>query len=144
MVQAYSTLAVSLWWFMLAAALFWKIRFPHHSRSFQNTNKMACLHIGCGLAGLLIPLVPVIALMSGYAVRIKSSGESFISGGLGFTNVRFPPQPCNGNNKAIVFYSIILPTNLLLAIGITLTILILWIIHKVSVKANFFQMCFSI
>ena len=127
----YSTLSGSLWWFMLATTLFWKIQFPFHSRSFQTTNKMKYLHIGCCLAGLLIPLIPVIALMSGYGVRITSSGRSF---GLGFTYVRFPPLPCNGNNHVILYYSLVLPTNILLAIGITFIILILRIVHKVSHK----------
>ena len=94
---------------------------------------MKFLHIGCGLAGLFIPLIPVIALMSGHAVKIKSSGGNFISSGLGFTSVRFPPQPCNGNNHVIVYYSLVLPTNILLAIGITLIILVFRIIHEVSV-----------
>ena len=31
---------------------------------------MKFLHVGCGLAGLLIPLIPVIALMSGHTVKI--------------------------------------------------------------------------
>lgn len=117
---------------MLAAALFWKIVFPLHSRYFKATAKWTYLHIGCALVGVLVPLIPVISLMSGYAVRVKKSGGSFVSGGLGFTSVRFPPQPCNGNDKAIVFYTNILPTNIFLAVGITLTLFIFRAVHNVS------------
>ena len=133
MVQVYVSVSNAIWWFMLVVALFWKIHFPLHSRSFEvSKKKKKYLHIGCGLAGLLFPLVPVIALMVGFAVKVKSSGGSFISGGLGFTHVRFPPIPCNGNDKAIIFYTVIFPIDLLLVVGITLTVLILWIVHKVS------------
>ena len=133
MIQVYSTVSVSLWWFMLAAALFWKIWFPLHARSFQLTRKIKYLHFGCALLGIFIPVIPVISFMIRFAVQVKSSDElSFQAGGLGFASVRFPPLPCNGNDKALIFYSVIFPTDILLAAGITLTVLIFWIVHKVS------------
>lgn len=133
MVQVYSTLSVALWWFMLTAALFWKIWFPFSAKMCETKRKVKYIHIGCALAGLLIPFTPVIALMANFAQRVKSDPSTdFVSGGLGFTSVRFPPLPCNGNSKIIVFYTNILPSNLILAAGITLILLIFWLVHRVS------------
>ena len=134
MVQVYSTVAASLWWFMLTAVFFWKIWFPLHARSWQETKKNKYLHFGCCLLGILVPVIPVISLMVGFAIQINPSNDelSFLSGGLGFSLARFPPLPCFGTNQAITFYSIVLPTDILLTAGITLTILVFWTVHRVS------------
>ena len=134
MVQVYSTVATSLWWFMLTAAFFWKIWHPLNARSWQVTNKIKYIHCGCCLLGVFIPMIPVISLMVGFAIQINSSNDelSFLSGGLGFSLARFPPLPCFGTNRDIAFYSIIIPTDVLLTAGITLTILVFWIVHRVS------------
>ncbi len=61
-----------------------------------------------------------------------------MAGGMGFGYVRFPPMPCNGRNVAILYYSLVLPTNLILGVGITLTILVLWRVHIVSDKFDYY------
>ncbi len=133
MVQVYCILSGALWWFMLTAALFWKIWFPFNAKMRETKHQIKYIHIGCGLAGLLIPFIPVIAHMASFAQRVQSDPSTdFISGGLGFTFVRFPPLPCNGRSKNISFYAIILPTNIMLAVGITLILLIFWLVHRVS------------
>ena len=135
MVQVYSTLSVALWWFMLTAALFWKIWFPFNAKKCEAKHQVKYIHIGCGLAGFLIPFIPVITHMSSFAQRAKSDPTiDFVSGGLGFTSVRFPPLPCNGNSKVIIFYTNIFPSNLILAAGITLILLIFWLVHRVSAQ----------
>lgn len=136
MAQVYSTLSVALWWFMLVAALFWKIWFPFNAKIHEVKLHVKYIHIGCVIIGVMIPFIPIIALMSGFAESLKSDNplnRTFISGGLGFVGVRFPPISCNGYDKVIIFYAIILPTNIILTSGITLTILIFWLVHKVSI-----------
>ena len=133
MVQVYSTLAAAVWWFMLTVALFWKIWFPFNARLRESRHHIKYIHLGCGLTGLLVPLIPIIAMMSGFAAKLNSnpSNVSFVSGGMGFAAIRYPPLPCNGNSKEIIFYTNILPANIMLAIGITLVTLIFWLVHKV-------------
>lgn len=135
MVQVYSTLAIALWWFMLTAALFWKIWFPFNARIRETRKQIKYIHATCVLIGVLVPLIPIITLMSSFAEKVNSDSTidtTFLNGGLGFVTVRFPPLPCNGNNKVIIFYTNILPSDILLAIGITFIILIYWLVHKVS------------
>ena len=134
MVQVYSTLASAIWWFMLTISLFWKLWFPFNARLRESKRQIKYIHLGCVLIGVLVPLIPIIGLMSDFAARVNSSTSNltFVDGGMGFTSIRFPPVPCNGNSKALVFYTNILPTNIILAVGINIIILIFWLVHKVS------------
>ncbi|ORU95081.1 MAG: hypothetical protein A6F71_10480 [Cycloclasticus sp. symbiont of Poecilosclerida sp. M] len=139
MVQVYSTLSVALWWFMLTAALFWKIWFPINARLRETKHHIKYIHIVSVLIGALTPLIPVIALMSRFADNVNTdttSNTTFLQGGLGFASVRFPPVPCNGNSKVIIFYTNILPADILLATGITFIVLIFWTVHKVSSRTH--------
>ena len=129
MVQVYASLAGPIWWLMLTVALFWKIWFPFNVRLRESKHQIKYIHLGCGLTGLLVPLIPIIALMSAYAA--ESSNVSFVSGGMGFRSIRFPPIPCHGNNKEVIFYTNILPADIMLGIGITFITLIFWLVHKV-------------
>lgn len=134
MVQTYCTLAAGIWWLMLTISLFWKLWFPFNARLRESKHQIKYIHLGCVLIGVLVPFIPIIALMSGYAVKVQSdpSNVTFVSGGMGFSSIRSPPIPCNGNSKVIVFYSNIFPTNIMLAIGINFIMLIFWLVHKVS------------
>ena len=145
MVQVYGATSADLWWFMLTAALFWKIWFPLDAKMREAKHQVKYIHLGCGLAGLLIPFIPVIANMASFAQRAKSDPSiDFVSGGLGFTSIRSPPLTCNGNSKAIVFYATILPSNLLLAAGTTLTLLIFWLVHRVSILFRYLHLHYAL
>ena len=63
---------------------------------------------------------------------LKSHNVTFVSGGMGYGFSRFPPIICIGTDSDSVFYSLVLPLIILLAIGITIIILLFWFVHKVS------------
>ena len=126
---------MAIWWLMLTAAIFWKVWFPIHARSFELRHKVKYVHLVCGIVGFLLPFIPLIAIMSKFSVDLKSQDPpkpSFWKGGLGFNQVRFPPVPCVTTDKNTLFYSVILPSDIILATGITLIILIFWLVHKVQ------------
>ena len=129
----YSLFQLAMFWFCNVSILFWKIRFPFHSRSFPIVSpiKYRCIHVTAIALSVLAPFVPVIATMSQNAYG-KSAAEA-IRGGLGFGITRFPPiGSCLGNHVDTTFYSLILPVLVLLIIGLTMLILLSWTIHKVS------------
>ena len=70
------------------------------------------------IVGLVLPALPVI-------VTFTTGDPS------GFGLTRFPPILCTGLQKNATFYSLVLPINILMAIGIPLLVIIFWIIHKV-------------
>ena len=133
MVQVYSTLSAAIWWLFLTIALFWKLWFPFSARQWESRHCIKYIHGICIIAGVLLPLVPVIAQMASFSAKLNSeqSGITFLSGGLGFAQLRYPPLPCNGNDRAVIFYTNILPADIMLGVGITLIILIFWLVHKV-------------
>ncbi len=118
MIEVYIGPALSLWWIMLTTALFWKIWFPFNAKMHETKHQVKYIHIGCGLAGLLIPFIPVIAHMASFAQQVKSDPSiDFVSGGLGFKVLHFPPLPCHGSSKVIIFYANVLPLDIMAAIA---------------------------
>lgn len=131
----YTLVQLAVWWLFHTTTLFWKIRFPFHSRSFEASHKIKYIHIGCVIAGVVLPLVPILTSMADFAVDLKSNPSrnvSFISGGLGYGQTRFPPILCTGSDRNAVYYSVVLPIDMILAVGCSLLVIIFWIVHKVS------------
>lgn len=133
----YLLLQISLWWLFHTSTLFWKILFPFHARSFVSSYGTKHIFVACIIAGIGIPLVPIIASMADFAMRVNSDpvllrrGVTFASGGLGYGLIRFPPIICSGTNSNVAYYSLVLPINIITAIVLTELILIFWTIHKV-------------
>ena len=126
----YCTLQLSLFWLCHILAIFWGLKFPFHARTFRTTHRTKYPHITCVVVCMILPVIPVVATMVKY-----SHGKSFreaVEGGLGFGIVRFPPILCTGRDSDTMFYILILPVVLLLMVGMTILIVIFWIIHKVS------------
>lgn len=134
MVFIYTLIQLTVWWLFHTASLFWKIQFPFHARSFRRTK---CIHISCFVAGILVPLVPIIASVANSAADFDSdsfaaANVSFLNHGLGYSLTRFPPILCTGSNSDVIFYSVVMPIELVLAVGCSLLIVMFWTIHKVS------------
>ena len=115
MVFYYVLLQQAVWWFFHVFLMFWKIRFPFHARSFETDGYFKRIHITCVILGLLIPLIPVITVL----------------GSEGFTITIFPPLLCNSKTADPVFYALVLPIIVLLQVGVSLLVVIFWIVHKV-------------
>ena len=116
----YGLFQIIVWWFCHELSLFWKIRFPFHARSFETSHRIKYVHITMVIVGLLLPALPVIVT---FAIAARDSR--------GFGLIRFPPILCSGLQRDATFYSLVLPINILLAVGIPLLIIIFWTIHKV-------------
>ena len=101
------------------------------------SKRIKYIHIGCVIAGLLLPLAPVIAVMADFAVAVGSdeflirNNVTFISGGLGFVSSISSNQFCDTFNREIVFYILLVPI-VFNAIGTVFLVLITWRIQLVS------------
>ena len=136
MVFTYTLVQLATWLLFHTVALFWKIAFPFHARSFKASQKIKYIHIACAIAGFTLPLVPIIASVADSAVDYDPSTTniSFLDSGLGFAQTRFPPILCTGSDGDVVFYSVVLPIDIALAFGCSLLIYIFWMIHKVMLE----------
>ena len=138
MLISYVLLQLALWWLFHATAIFWKLQFPFHARSFENSGKLKYIHIACILTGLFVPLVSLVASMADFAVELNSNVElqsrnvSFISGGLGYGLIRSPPILCSATDRNTLYYSNVFPINIMVMVGMTELILVFRIVHKVS------------
>ena len=124
----YCLFQLAVWWFCHEISLFWKIRFPFHARSFETTHRIKYVHITMVIVGLVLPALPVI-------VTFTAGDPS------GFGLTRFPPILCTGLQRDSTFYSLVLPIDILSAIGIPLLIIIFWIVHKVIVVYTHSKSC---
>ena len=132
----------TLWWLFHTATLFWNVLFPFHAHGFKMSGKNKYIHITCIIVGILLPLLPIIAIMADTASDLKKNANSttqhrnslFVLEGFGFGYTRFPPYLCTGTNTKAYFYSSLLMLDLIIGCGCTLLIIIFWSIHKVHIK----------
>ena len=126
----YALVQLAIFWLCHVLVLFWGLKFPFHWRTFKSTPKLKYIHLSCVLIGLLGPFVPVIVTMSKFS-HGKSAAEA-AKGGLGFGITRFPSLLCSGSDEKTVFYALVLPIILIIMIGMTILVLVFWIVYKVS------------
>ena len=116
----YGLLQLTVWWFCHVVSLFWEIQFPFHARSFKTAGHVKYIHIAMVIVGLVLPTLPVIVAFTAGTPSTR-----------GFGMTRFPPILCTSLESNSAFYSLVLPINILIAIGVPLVIVISWTIHKV-------------
>ena len=138
MLLSYIIFQMGLWWLLHTAILFWKIVFPFHSHYYEVSGRMKHIHIAGVTVGLILPLSTIVISMANFAAKVQkstsnetSSTELFLSGGLGYSNSRFPPILCTGSDKEALFYSAVLPVNLILATGCTMLLIVFLQVHRV-------------
>ena len=77
---------------------------------------MKYFHIVCVVLALVLPSVTVFtSLMKG-----------------GFTITRFPPLVCSPKSLDTIFFTFVLPIDLIIGAGTTQLIVIVWKLHKVK------------
>lgn len=69
------------------------------------------------LLGFLLPAVPIVAAFT-------------VAGG--YQVSRFPPLFCVARDPPLIYYSLVMPMNVLIAIGVTMLTLIFWVVRRVS------------
>lgn len=112
---------LTVWWLCHIVLLFWKIRFPFHAKIFESKRRFKYVHITMIIIGFLLPLLPVVVAFT--------AGDPSLRG---FRTILYPPFRCDNLQPVPLFYSLLLPLNLLLVAGNVLLIIIFWVIHKVT------------
>ena len=96
-----------LWWFFHTVVLFWGIKFPFHAKSYNDRGRLKYIHIIVVLIALIVPCAPAIAMFQS----------------LSPLNATYVLLTCTAGRDRI-FYSLILPIGILLAVGLSLVIII--------------------
>lgn len=121
---------LSLWWIVHISVIFWKLQFPFHARNLEIEKKIKYVHMASMILVFLLSGVPIaIIMLVDWRERVAGSN---VMGTLGFGKTRFFPIVCTAMSQNSVYYSIVLPINIIVPVGATLLIIIIWHIHKVS------------
>lgn len=118
----YSIFQISVWWFCHVVSLFWGIQFPFHAKSFKTAHRLKYIHIPMVIVGLVLPTLP--------GIVASTAGDPTVRG---FRITTTSPIRCSSLRKDIIIYSLVLPMNLIVVIGISLLVIIFWVIHKVII-----------
>ena len=141
MLSSYTLMQITLWWIFHTTSLFWTIFFPFNARAYRKSRRLKFVYALSIFLGIVIPLVPIVASMSEFTFRVNSDrllrlqNATFASGGLGYANFRFPPILCTASSGNVVFYSLELPINIIVMVGVVELILLFWKIQKVSLES---------
>ena len=123
---------LNIWGVTHMVVLFWMIRFPVQAQTARATKNLRIVHIASLLTGFLYPLLPITTIIVTDTLQ-KQSTIPF--GRLGFGIAYWiPPILCTSTNRHIILYLTIFTSLLLVLVGITVLVLILWTLHRVSVK----------
>ena len=127
----YIVIQQAYWWLVYILVLFIKVKYPFKGIALQASNKLKYYHAGCVAVGMVVPTLPILIAAVKSAVdhsnSMNNTADIFIRG-LGFGIASFPPLMCSLTDSNMAFYSIALPMNTTLAIGLTLLITIFWLI----------------
>ena len=107
---------IAMWWFLHLLTLFWGIRFPLQAKAFTASGRDRYLHIAAILLGVCFPWLPI-------AIVFATGGYRFGS---------FPPVLCFASNGDALYYTTLLPSALLDAVGLCLLLVIFFTIFKVQ------------
>ena len=128
MITSYIPLQVNFFWVSHMAILYWTILFPLKANTKETKRRFKIIHIVLVVVGIIGPSIPVIAIIVDDAIRSKTVATL---GRLGFGLATFPPILCVGLNPEIVFHFAILPSVVLMAVGTSCLVLMIWTIHRV-------------
>ena len=74
-------------------------------------------------------------MVLGLVLPLMTITNSLIDGG--FTITRFPPILCSPKSADAIFFTFILPIDLIIGVGTTLLIVIVWKLHMVIIYIRY-------
>ena len=108
----YSSMLQAIFWFCHVVAVFLTIKYPLTAQQFQNKGFFKYVHLGIVVFVLLLPwtTVGIVLGTEGYAIS------------------RFPTILCFARNVNVSFYAYVLPLSIIVATGMSLIVIIFWIL----------------
>ena len=125
MVSSYIPLQVNFFWVSHMIVLFWTVLFPLKANTTETKKRFRIVHAFIIIVGLVAPSAPVIGIIVDDVIANRQLGK------LGFGIASFPPILCVGLNTFIVFHLVILPSIILMMIGTSCLVLMIFTIHRV-------------
>ncbi len=131
MVYNYFLTQGALWWMFHSIFLFWGVWFPFSYNKHKANRNVKKLHFILIITGIILPCY-------GSIFTIAENELSTQSQRLGFAIVGFSPKVCGPTSIISLFYGIIIPNEIILAVGGIVIILIIYKLYKVSSNRHIF------
>ena len=116
----FTAFVVLLLWLSQTYIFLWAIRWPLHFQSYKATNKMKYVHITVAAITLTVPAI--VALIS------------YFAGGYGISNLSI--YTCSARDVETTFYAVIVPIDIIIILGISQIVIIIWNIADMVSKAG--------
>ncbi len=131
MVYNYFLTQGALWWMFHSIFLFWGVWFPFSYNKHKANRNVKKLHFILIITGIILPCY-------GSIYHIADNDLSTHSPSLGLRLIGVSPS--NGGATSIIslFYGIIIPNEIILAVGGIVIILIIYKLYKVSSNRHIF------
>lgn len=112
LVFTYCLEQISMWAMLHAVFLFWGVRYPFNYRQLRVSGRIRYTHIISVVLAIVVPLFPALINLKG-----------------GYVLTTIPSLACAGRSTEYIYYTIILPVSVILAIITCLLALIVWTIY---------------
>ena len=110
---AYGIMQLSLWVIIHTMSLFWAVRWPYSFRRVKVAGRLRYVHALSIALALLLPATTLIQLKDGYIATA------------------YPTLVCIGRDTSTIYYFLVMPLSIILAVTSILKVLIFWILLKV-------------
>lgn len=112
----YIALQQALMWFLHIVAVYWTVKFPLHAKSFEAKGYTTYVHIAMLALIIILPFISIAVLFGTGGCRVS----------------RFPNIICQARHPDVTFYALVLPVSILTAAGISMIILLFWVLYDVN------------
>ena len=116
----FTVFVVLLLWLFQTHIFLWAILWPLHFQSYKATNKMKYIHIAVVAISLTVPAI--VALIS------------YFAGGYGISSLS--NYRCFALDTETLFYAILVPVDIIMILGISQIIIIIWNVADVVSKSG--------
>ena len=126
----YFPIQLVTWWLFHVLSIYVLIFHPLRAKSLLSSSKLKYIHLALVAVGLLAPLLdPITSTL--HNLSDKTNFQT-----LGYRVRLYPPLGCGNIRREVYFYTVILPSNFMLTLGITFLILVFWKLLKASSLAH--------
>ena len=125
----YNSLQLLVWWLSHVISIYLLIVYPLQAKTFLKTNKIHYVHAAIVATGLLAPTIPVLITL------LADIDQEDHPERLGYRIFLYPATTCANVRGSIHFYTVNVPSNIMITTGVMFLLVIFWKLYKVRTQA---------
>ena len=129
-IRDYFPFQLVIWWLFHILSIYVLIFHPFKAKSLLASSRLKYIHLALVAVGLLAPLLGPITS------TLHNLSDETDPWRVGYRVLFYPPIGCRNSKREVFFYTVVLPTHLIVILGITFLILVFWKLLKASCLAH--------